>query len=253
MGEHMIENDVALRITFILPVINETYSLTETVETIFEVSGRDVHEIIIVVANRTTQESLSIADELINRYPHYIRVHKQTLPFLGGAIREAFSCATGDYIMLMSSDLETDPSLIPLFVRAMKAGNCDIVAGSRWIKGGGFEGYSKVKLFLNYLFQKIFRIVYKTNLTDLTFAYRLYRRSILTGMVWEELKHPFLLECLVKPIRGGAHIKEVPCVWRARSEAVSSNTLLDTFKYLKIAVTSRFISKTNLYTSYKRG
>ena len=141
----------------------------------------------------------------------------------------------------MASDLETDPKLIPAFVEVMQTGRWDIVAGSRWIKGGGFEGYSRVKLALNYIFQKMFRILYNTKMTDLTFAYRLYRKPVLEGFIWEELKHPFLLECLLKPLRCGARVTEIPCKWRARTEGTSANMFVETFKYLRVALKTRLV------------
>ena len=223
----------SLRITFILPALNETYSLQQTVDAIFKLAGSELHEVLIVTADRTTSESLAVVETIEQKYPAVVRVHRQELPFLGGAMQEAFDTAAGDHFMLMASDLETDPALIPEFVETMKTGRWDIVAASRWLKGGGFAGYSRAKLVLNYLFQKIFRILYNTEVTDLTFAYRLYRKPILEGIVWEELKHPFLLECLLKPLRCGAKITEIPCVWRARTEGVSANMFAETFKYLR--------------------
>ena len=117
----------------------------------------------------------------------------------------------------------------------MKEGCWDIVASSRWLDRGGFEGYGFIKLVLNYIFQKIFGLLYGKKLTDLTYAYRLYRKSILEGIVWEELKHPFLLECLLKPLRRGARVTEVACKWRARSEGDSANSFIQMFSYLRIA------------------
>ncbi len=231
----------SLRITFILPVLNETYSLQETVDTLFKLAGAELHEVLIVTAERTTAESLEVIKRIRQQRPAGIQVHRQELPFLGGALREAFDIATGDHIMLMASDLETDPNMVPAFIDAMKAGQWDIVAGSRWLKGGGFEGYSRKKLVLNYIFQKTFRILYNTRITDLTFAYRLYRKSILEGIVWEELKHPFLLECLLKPLRCSAKVTEIPCQWRARTEGTSANMFAETFKYLRIALKTRFV------------
>jgi len=236
----------SLRITFILPVLNETYSLQQTVDAIFTLAGNELHEVLIVTAERTTAESLAVIETIEKQHPRGIVIHRQELPFLGGAMREAFDIASGDHVMLMASDLETDPTLIPVFVEKMKTGRWDIVAASRWLKGGGFAGYSRTKLVLNYLFQKIFRILYNTEVTDLTFAYRLYRRPILDGIVWEELKHPFLLECLLKPLRCGARITEIPCVWRARTEGESANMFAETFKYLRTALKTRFIRRSRL-------
>ena len=234
--------DKSLRITFILPVLNETYSLQETVDTIFSLAGSELHEVLIVTAESTRAESQEVIESIRKKRPAGIRVHRQKLPFLGGALQDAFDIAAGEHIMMMASDLETDPNMIPAFIEAMKTGSWDIVAGSRWIKGGGFEGYSRVKLVLNYLFQKIFRILYNTKVTDLTFAYRLYRKPILEGIIWEELKHPFLLESLLKPLRCGARITEIPCKWRARTEGTSANMFAETFKYLRVALKARLVS-----------
>ena len=228
-----------LRITFILPVLSETFSLQQTVGTIFRVAAEHVHEVFIVIAPRTTPESRAVIEEIRRQHGTQVRVHTQTLPFLGGAMQEAFALATGDYLMLMSSDLETDPTRIPAFVETMRQGCWDVVAASRWIAGGGFSGYDRKKLLFNYLFQQMFRLIYGTRLTDLTFAYRLYRREILAGINWQELKHPFLLECLLKPLRSGARVTEIPCFWTARAEGASANSFVESFRYLRIAVRVR--------------
>jgi glycosyltransferase involved in cell wall biosynthesis len=247
MGTDMVKDSKATKVSFIVPVLNETDSLRETVDTIFALAANDVQEILVVVAPRTTASSHAVIQELAEKYAGRVRVHEQRLPFLGGALREGFAEARGDFIMLMASDLETDPAIVPQMIETMKTGNWDIVATSRWIGAGGFEGYDRFKLILNYVFQKFFRLVYWTNLTDLTFAYRLYRKTILDGIVWEELKHPFLLECLLKPLRRGARVTELPCRWRSRAEGGSTNTLLQTFRYLRTAVKTRVAPMSSFY------
>lgn len=237
----MVEDNQALKVSFVVTVLNETESLRETVDTIFALAARHVHEILIVIAPHTTAASRTVIRELGGKYPGCVRVHEQRLPFLGGALQEGFAQARGDFILLIASDLETDPAVVPRFIEVMQTGNWDIVATSRWVKGGGFRGYNPLKLVLNYLFQKLFRVLYRTNLTDLTFGYRLYRRSALEGIVWEELRHPFLLECLLKPLRRGARATEVPCPWRPRNEGRSANTLLQTFHYVRTAVKTRCV------------
>ena len=241
MGTDVVEDRKAMKVSFIVTVLNETDSLRETVDTIFALAADSVQEVLIVIAAHTTASSREVIRELADKYQPYVRVHEQRLPFLGGALREGFAEARGDFLMLMASDLETDPTMVPRFIAAMKTGQWDIVAGSRWLEGGGFEGYGRLKLALNFLFQKLFCVLYRTDLTDLTYAYRLYRRSALEGITWEELRHPFLLECLLKPLRCGARVTELPCTWRARGEGHSANTLLQTFRYLRTAVKTRCV------------
>jgi glycosyltransferase involved in cell wall biosynthesis len=243
----MAGHSKAMQVSFIVTVLNETDSLRRTVDTIFALAADHVQEILVVIAPRTTAASRAVIQELAERYTGHIRVHAQRLPYLGGALREGLAEARGDFLMVMASDLETDPAVVPQMIAAMETGTWDIVATSRWIQGGGFEGYDRLKLVLNYLFQKFFRVVYWTHLTDLTFGYRLYRRSILEGIVWEELRHPFLLECLLKPLRRGARVTEVACPWRPRAEGDSANTFLRTFHYLRTAVKTRLLPVSRFY------
>ena len=84
---------------------------------IFELSGKDLHEILIVIADRTTEQSLAVIEKIKKEHGDHVRVYKQELPFLGGAMQGAFAEASGDHVMLMSSDLETDPAFIPAFVK----------------------------------------------------------------------------------------------------------------------------------------
>ena len=61
--------DKSLRITFILPVINETYSLEQTVDTIFALAGGELHEVLIVTAESTTAESLDLIERIKQQRP----------------------------------------------------------------------------------------------------------------------------------------------------------------------------------------
>ena len=63
------------------------------------------------------------------------------------------------------------------------------------------------------------------SLTDLTYGFRLYRTAVLQGIVWQELKHSFLFEALVKPLRLGCRVTEVPAAWEPRREGMSHNML----------------------------
>jgi glycosyltransferase involved in cell wall biosynthesis len=232
-----------LKISFVLPVINETESLRQTVQSIMDDVRPEVCEILLVTARRTTASSLSVVASLKQRFPDLVRIHRQSLPYLGGALREAFEMTSGEYLMLMASDLETDPAMIAPMVEEMKTGAWDIVTTSRWREGGGFSGYGRIKLVLNYAFQGLLRVLYSTPLTDLTYAYRLYRTSILRGIHWQELKHPFLLESLIKPLRRGARVTELACQWRARREGSSAGSPFQTLAYLRPAIKVRLLPK----------
>ena len=230
--------------SIILPVINETYSLEQTVEIIEATCDpATVHEYIIVVCDRTTPDSLATCRAIRERLPSRCRVHSQRLPFIGGAMQEAFDLAEGSHVVMMSTDLETDPALVQGFLTLSKAHPRAIITASRWIQGGGFQGYNRAKLWANYLFQKCLSALFWTKLTDLTYAFRLFPVPLVRAIVWEELKHPFFLETIIKPLRLGVDCIEVPAFWKARTEGESQNSFFANFVYFRIALRVRFQSR----------
>jgi dolichol-phosphate mannosyltransferase len=226
-----------LSVSAVLPVMNETWSLEETVATLIADNGDRLCEILIVTASRTSAESLAVIEGLARRHPSLIRVHRQTLPHLGGALREAFALARGQATIMMASDLETDPRVVRRMIEEMDGGAWDIVAASRWLTGTGFSGYSPVKRVCNFVFQKLFAALYRVSLTDLTYGFRLYRTAVVQRIVWDELTHAFLFEALVKPLRLGCRVTEVPAVWAPRREGVSHNMLRAYADYFRIGLT----------------
>lgn len=232
-------------ISIILPVINETFSLEETVDILMKEDQPDIKEIIAVVAKITTPESLVVIQKLQNKYPGIIKLLKQSLPYLGGAMRDAFDAAQGDWLVMMASDLETNPRTVKDFIKEIRTGQWDIVTATRW-SGGGFRSYNPVKLFLNFAFQKLFQLLYRTKLNDLTFGFRIFKSEIVKKIKWEELRHPFLLETVLKPLKLGYKIKQIPSDWQARKEGESQNTFWRNFEYFKIGFRVLFSQKTDL-------
>jgi hypothetical protein len=234
-----------MSVSVILPVMDETTALKETVRILLEENSRTITQILLVVCTKTTPESVAVCTALEHEQPAVIKLYWQKLPFLGGAIRDCFGWATGSHVIMMASDLETDPRTVKDLIAKADTG-FDIVTATRWTQKDGFQGYDPLKYLLNWNFQQIIRLLYGTKLSDSTFAFRIFRTTLVKNIRWEELRHPFLLETLLKPMRLGATVAEVPTVWRAREEGVSHNTFLQNFVYFRTAVKTRFSSKSRL-------
>ncbi|MBR1739457.1 MAG: glycosyltransferase [Ruminococcus sp.] len=234
-------------VSILLPTLNETFSFIQTVEIILnECRHSDLEEFIAIVCERTLPESLEAieqAKEISEAQGVPLRVIWQVKPFAGGAVQDGMMAAKGSHTIMMAPDLETDPHTVKLFIKAAKKYPKDMITASRWLKKGSFEGYNKLKFVLNYIFQKSFSLFYFTTLTDITYGYRLAPTPLFKAIEWEEMKHPFFLETALKPIRLGVKIHEIPTVWAARQEGESQNSLLATFKYLRIAFKVRFMSR----------
>jgi hypothetical protein len=231
--------------SILLPVINETFSLKQTVDIIAASSAEYVEEYIIICCKKTTEESRKAIKDLQQTYDNKIVVLEQTLPFLGGAVRDAFNICRGTHVIMMASDLETDPSLVKQLIEESRKTPEMIITATRW-KGGGFKGYNHVKLIFNFLFQKIFSLLYGVSLSDMTFGYRIFPTKLVRSIRWEEVRHPFLFETVLKPLRLGVKVKEIPSVWKARQEGESANTFFRNFEYFKTGIRIRFYSKNKI-------
>lgn len=234
-------------VSCIVPVINETFSLQQTIDMLEQQNAGDILEYILPVSDiKTTPESFSVIAQLQKQYGPKIIIHRQKLKFLGGAIREAFAIAKGTHTIMMSSDLETDPNLVKDFIKLSKAKPDIIITATRWKTGGSFEGYNPFKYLLNGLFQRFFSLLYHTHLSDMTYGYRIFPTALLQQIRWEELRHAFLFETILKPLQLGVKAIEIPCKWEARKEGVSQNPFINNFIYFRIGLKVLFLKREDI-------
>jgi glycosyltransferase involved in cell wall biosynthesis len=235
------------QVSIVLPVINETISLRKTVETILRDVKRDlIREFIIVVCNRTTSEAMEVTAQLKDELGEVVVILQQKLPFLGGALRDAIDAARGSHIIIMGSDLETNPDDVHLLIEEQQKAPSAIITTSRWIRGGEFHRYSPIKLVCNWIFQRFFSMLYWTRLTDMTFGFRIMPTALARAIRWEEVRHSFNLENIVKPLRLGIPVAEIPTIWNPRIEGESQNPFFRNFEYFHIGFKARFANK-NLF------
>jgi hypothetical protein len=235
-------------LTVVLPTLTETTSLTHTIDCLVRDLRADLAQILIIVCERTSEEALSCAQDAVDAFPDLVSVHWQELPYFGGAVRKAFELSTGSHTILMAPDLETKPEDAPVLVAAAKANPGAVITASRW-RGGGFEGYNPLKLVANWIFQRIFALLYLVNLSDMTFGYRILPTYLTKTIRWEELRHPFVLETIVKPLRLGIPVVEVPTSWTARVEGESANPFMRNFAYFRPGLRVRFMSRAAILAS----
>ncbi|MDP2665650.1 MAG: glycosyltransferase family 2 protein [bacterium] len=235
-----------MRITIILPSLDEGPLLRQTVDASFRyLEGQQADVLIVTSARLTTPETRSVIEKLKTSYPGRVDSFDQTNSGLGSAAREAIERAQGDAIIFMAADMETPPEILPAIVEKLERGY-DIVATNRWCNGITFNGYHPVKLVLAFIFQQIFRVLYLTHLNDLTHGYRAYKISVLKNIKWEETRHPFFFEAILKPIRLGYRIAEVDVAWEtfsARKTSVGRAKSIDLFAYVRTGLRNRFLPK----------
>jgi len=238
-----------MRVVIILPTLDEGPLLAQTLSEAFRrLQGHEASALIVTSARLTTPETRRVIGELQQQYGGRVEAFDQVQPGVGCAIRECFARAQGDAVVIMTADLETPPEVLPAIMQKLEQGY-DVVVTTRWRRGITLNGYHPVKFVLNFLFQQIFRVLYMTTLSDLTYGYRAFRTGGVKSVRWEESRPPFFFETILKPLRLGYKIAEVDASWDtfiARKASTGRAKPKDLLAYLRTGVRNRFLSKQHM-------
>jgi len=225
-----------LALSVVVTVYTESVSVIETVDRLLKNDRGGLREILLVVSPRSSKETMQICENLAASHS-MVRLHiQQKVPGVGLALQEGMKLATQDCVAIMSGDLETEPEAVERMFQKMKETGADVVIGSRWDKGGGFQNYDRIKYVLNWIFQKMFKVIYRTHINDLTYGFKILRKHVIDSIEWESSFHEIYIETTIKPLKKGYHLEQVPTVWIGRREGQSVNTFFRNFGYVKLAL-----------------
>ena len=205
-----------------------------------------IPDIVISTSVHANIKCQEMAIQQSNKYKN-VKVHFQSKPFVAAAVLEANLILDCEYIIYMSADGETPSAAIPQMMLTIEEGSFDIVSTSRWIKGGGFDGYGSFKYCVSFLAQLLCKLVFLSKLTEFTYGFRVYKKEILSQLQFREAKHPFFLESLLIPVKLGFSIKEVPARFSHRTEGKSVVNLITLISYLRPILRTRLAKKSSLW------
>jgi glycosyltransferase involved in cell wall biosynthesis len=191
-------------ISIVAPVYNESATLPEFIRRIGAVcdglAGRYSSEIILV-DDGSTDNTLQIARDLIDREPR-LRVIELRRNFgQTAALQAGLTSAAGEFVISMDSDLQHFPEEIPLFIEQAERG-FDLVCG--WRKD---RQENALRRWPSRLANLLIKRVIGVDLHDFGTTFRLYRADLLRHikLIGEEHR---LVPALAHIV--GARITEIP-------------------------------------------
>jgi dolichol-phosphate mannosyltransferase len=93
--------------------------------------------------------------------------------------------SSAPFLAVIDGDLQHDESLLPHMLTELKAGELDIVVGSRYVQGGGTGDWDANRLRLSRLGTRFSRVLVPDQLTDPMSGFFMVRRSVFEGAVRE--------------------------------------------------------------------
>jgi hypothetical protein len=222
-------------ISIIIPMIDEINSLEKTLKILNKIKCKKEY-LIIISKNKTPKK---VIDKLmIMKKKKYLKFYYQKEKFVGGAIKTGISKANSSHIAIMAADLETNPEDLSKMIKISKKNKNMIISADRWMNNKSFSDYGIIKLIFNKLAQIILKFLYGINISDFTFAYRIYPKKALLENKITELKHGFALEILLKPVKKGYKVISFSSKWKARVEGKSNSNFIIYFSFLKVLITN---------------
>jgi glycosyltransferase involved in cell wall biosynthesis len=203
----------------VMPALNAAKTLKLTVSSI----PRDVVDEVLLVDDRSTDETLEIARGLgvgVIWHPHNVGYGgNQKTCYLEALQRDA------DIVVMLHPDGQYEPALIPKLIEPIQSGVADLVLGSRMMVPGAAReaGMPLYKRVANRFLTTVENRVLRTHLTDLHTGYRAYSRELLLTVPFlrNSLDFSFDSEVLMQAAEFGFRIAEVPARTRYFEEASS--------------------------------
>lgn len=232
----MKKNNKPYSISIIIPFLNEINSLKKTIKILDKIQIKKEY-LIIYSKNLTNLRVINIL-KILEINNKNIKLFFQKKPYVGGAIDTGIKNSSYDYIAIMASDLETDPNNLKYMINLSIKYPLNIISADRWISKRGFNNYGALKYTANFIFQKLIKLLFKHEILDFTYAYRIYPKKILKNYELNELKHGFALEILLNPLKKGFQVTTFPTKWKKRIEGKSSISFLGYLSYLRVLIRS---------------
>lgn len=221
-----------LSLSVAIAAYDETDSLREVFRKLDEAGGAD--EFVFVLARRCSMQCAETVREICREKP-YCRYFIQSGYGFGNAVREAIDRVRGTHMLYWTADSgAADPEIFPEMLRLSRLYPDKIVTTSRWLDGEGYRGYSPARRAVNYLSQKMFRLMFRTELTDLTNIIQIAPVRAYRSIRWEQTDFSFNAEMMFKLVKAGYEFIEVPSRNVERTEGRSHTTFFELVKYYPV-------------------
>lgn len=230
-----------------IAVVIPTYNEAENIEAlVLQLLALPLPLRVIVVDDNSPDGTGDIVDRLAAADGRVIPIHRPAKLGLGTAHIAGFRRALADgaeFIMSMDADFSHNPRYIPAMVDKMSA--CDVVIGSRYVRGGGTRFCTLPRKALSWGANAFAKVMLGLRARDCTAGFRCYRRQVLERVALDEIfseGYSFLIEMLYRAQRLGYRVGEVPIIFENRRRGASKVSKREIYRALYTVLRLRFQS-----------
>jgi glycosyltransferase involved in cell wall biosynthesis len=206
-------------LSLVVPVYNEADNIVPFLRDL-EKCIEEPHEVLIVY-DLPEDSTLPAIAAIEPAWPQVRLIHNTLGRGVLNALKAGFQASRGDVILVMMADRSDEPRDVAAMARLIREG-ADVVAGSRYVRGGRQEGGPRLKRLLSRLAGISLHYLARLPIRDATNNFRAYSRRVIEQIPIEgEASFVLALELTLKAHWRGWRIAEVPTVWRDRTAGQS--------------------------------
>ncbi|MDR1479519.1 MAG: polyprenol monophosphomannose synthase [Planctomycetaceae bacterium] len=194
-----------------------TYNERENIQTMIEQIFANVSDVDILVVDDNSPDGTGdfVAEYQCNE-PRLKLLRRAGKLGLGTAMLDAMRYAVDNdykYYINMDADMSHSPTYIPTLLEGVVSGGCDVMIGSRYVRGGGVEGWAASRRWMSYLVNLGARFLLGLKTFDNSGSFRCYKVELLKKIVSDVFiskGYSFLEEVLFRLKKKNATFGEIP-------------------------------------------
>jgi len=241
IGNNLGKSEVGI----LLPTYREAENISNLLD---DIESLHLDASILVIDDSSPDETEAIVQEKQRKYTNILLCVRPKKSGLGTAITDGFKFYLSQpqppkYVMTMDSDYSHNPKDIPRLLERMGEGDCGIVIGSRYVKGGEIEGWPLSRKIISKTANTIAKVFLGIKPKDCTSGFRCYSTEFLRTSI--NNFHSTTYEIQIETIRQASlrHfcVKETPVLFVNRKTGKSKLSWNEIKGYL--AYTLKTISR----------
>lgn len=210
------------KVLVVTPTFNEAENIERFTGSVLA-QGAEID--MLLVDDNSPDGTGAIVQKLQAANPRIHLIQRPRKMGLGTAYVEGFRFAIAnryDFVFEMDADFSHNPEELPKILSKMDA--CDLVIGSRYIKGVRVVNWPMRRLLLSYAANVYTRVITRMPVKDATSGFKCFRRQVLEAIDLSKVRsngYAFQIEMDFKAWRKGFRVSEHPITFVDRQIGVS--------------------------------
>ena len=218
----------------VIPTYNEIDNIEDFVNQIIKINVD-----ILIVDDNSPDGTGDLVQKLSENSSQVNLLKRSGKLGLGSAYRDGFKWGLNEgYKYLIEMDADFSHSFSDLNNILQNYKNFDVVIGSRYIPGGGSNGWDFKRKLLSSYANKLSKVLLRSKINDMTSGFRSYSSEALNEINYFSTKsdgYSFQIEMTIRSIEKKLSIKEVPIIFTERSlgnSKMSKKIVYEAFLFL---------------------